>query len=97
MPVVSTSIRDVVRPYHDLGLAHIADTPDEFVTAVEKALKDPQNPEWRSKADEFLLTKSWDSTWAAMNTLIHQVMDEKAAVSDSITSTEGAEQACSIS
>ena len=97
LPVVSTSIRDVVRPYQDLGLAHIADTPDEFVAAVERAFKDPENSEWRSKADEFLLTKSWDSTWAAMNTLIHQVMDEKAAVSESITSTEGAEQACSIS
>jgi len=97
LPVVSTSIRDVVRPYEDLGLAHIADTPAEFVAAVEKAFKDPANPEWRSKADEFLLTKSWDSTWAAMNTLIHQVMDEKAAVSESITPTEGAEQACSIS
>jgi UDP-galactopyranose mutase len=97
LPVVSTSIRDVVRPYEDLGLAHIADTPEDFVNAVEEALKDPANPEWRSGADEFLLTKSWDSTWAAMNTLIYQVMDEKAAVSDSITPTEGAEQACSIS
>ena len=28
-PVVSTSIRDVVRPYGDLGLARIADTADE--------------------------------------------------------------------
>jgi UDP-galactopyranose mutase len=98
-PVVSTSIRDVVRPYQDLGLVRIGDTADEFITAVEQALKeDTDNHAWRVKTDEFLLTKSWDSTWAAMNTLIHQVRDEKAALTDdSITPKEGAEQICTIS
>ena len=38
--VVSTSIRDVIRPYGDLGLVHIADTVDEFVAAVEVALRE---------------------------------------------------------
>ncbi len=33
-PVVSTSIRDVVRPYGILGLVHIADDPDSFVKAL---------------------------------------------------------------
>ena len=36
-PVVSTSIRDVVKPYGECGVAHIADTPEAFVAAVEKA------------------------------------------------------------
>jgi UDP-galactopyranose mutase len=41
-PVVSTSIRDVVRPYGDLGLVRIADAPDDFVAAIEAALvEDP--------------------------------------------------------
>jgi UDP-galactopyranose mutase len=39
-PVVSTSIRDVVRPYGQQGLARIADTVDEFVAAVEAALRE---------------------------------------------------------
>ena len=30
-PVISTSIRDVVRPYGELKLVEIADTPDEFI------------------------------------------------------------------
>src|SRR6266436_2531443 len=37
-PVVSTSIRDVVRPYGREGLVSIADTPKEFIEAVEKIL-----------------------------------------------------------
>ena len=37
-PVVSTSIRDVVRPYGQQGLARIADTPAEFVEAIDAAL-----------------------------------------------------------
>ena len=37
-PVVSTSIRDVVRPYGERGLARIADTPEEFVAAIAAAL-----------------------------------------------------------
>ena len=37
-PVVSTSITDVVRPYGDLGLARIADSPDAFIAAVDEAL-----------------------------------------------------------
>ena len=38
-PVVSTSIRDVVRPYGQQGLARIADTVDDFVAAIEAALR----------------------------------------------------------
>ena len=33
-PVVSTSIRDVVRPYGEMGLVRIADTVQEFVRRV---------------------------------------------------------------
>src|SRR4051794_15740426 len=39
-PVVSTSIRDVVRPYGELGLVRIADRVDEFVAACTAALGD---------------------------------------------------------
>ena len=39
-PVISTSIRDVVRPYGELNLVEIADTPDEFIHAAEKILSD---------------------------------------------------------
>src|SRR4028119_1290728 len=38
-PVVSTSIRDVVRPYGQEGLVRIADEPAEFIAAVEGLLR----------------------------------------------------------
>ena len=68
-PVVSTSIRDVVRPYGQLGLAHIADTPCDFVTAVEAALREPRASRIE-RVDAFMAQMSWDQTWAQMHILI---------------------------
>ncbi|MBS1817673.1 MAG: glycosyltransferase family 1 protein [Acidobacteria bacterium] len=65
LPVVSTSIRDVVRPYGELGLAHIADTPADFVAAVERALACDRLAHCAA-ADEYLQHLSWDRTWTAM-------------------------------
>lgn len=70
-PVVSTSIRDVVRPYGEAGLVHTADTVPEFVAAIEHALTQTQTHlNWLSQADAFLSQTSWDLTWQAMNELI---------------------------
>ena len=73
-PVVSTSIRDVVRPYGDAGLVHIADTPQDFVAAIEKALLQNNDTEWLAKTDEFLSGISWDTTWQNMVCLMQIAM-----------------------
>ncbi|MCY7323484.1 MAG: glycosyltransferase, partial [Phormidesmis sp. CAN_BIN36] len=73
-PVVSTSIRDVVRPYGELGLVQIADAPLEFVAAVETALQPQQDSEWLDRVDAFLAQNSWDQTWASMSHLIESVV-----------------------
>jgi glycosyltransferase involved in cell wall biosynthesis len=75
-PVVSTSIRDVVRPYGDAGLVHIADTPLSFVAAIEKALLQNNNKEWLAKTDEFLSGISWDTTWQNMVCLMQIALSE---------------------
>jgi len=72
-PVVSTPIRDVVRPYGDAGLVRIASTPEEFVRGIEEALNEDA-AERRSKADEFLETMSWDKTYEAMSELIDETI-----------------------
>jgi UDP-galactopyranose mutase len=64
-PVVSTSIRDVVRPYGLRGLARIADDPPSFVSAIEAALAE-DGAEARHLADAFLSHLSWDETWVRM-------------------------------
>lgn len=68
-PVVSTPIRDVVTPYGDAGLVHIAATADEFVRGIEAALNEDAN-ERRAKANAFLADMSWDSTFNEMSRLI---------------------------
>jgi glycosyltransferase involved in cell wall biosynthesis len=69
-PVVSTSIRDVVRPYGEQGLVQIADTVPEFVVAIETALQLRQDADWMQRVDEFLSHTSWDQTWADMMQLV---------------------------
>ena len=72
-PVVSTPIRDVVRPYGELGLVYIAQTAEEFVAASERALQE-NSDERLKRADEFLTQISWDKTWAQMANLIDEAI-----------------------
>jgi glycosyltransferase involved in cell wall biosynthesis len=65
-PVVSTSIRDVVRPYGDLNLVQIADDPREFGQAIARALEQGKDASWRTRTDNYLATISWDLTWQNM-------------------------------
>lgn len=76
LPVVSTPIKDVVRPYGEMGLVHIADTPEGFVQSCEEALK--ENREERlPKVDEFLSKSSWDKTQRQMAELIEELIDAR--------------------
>ncbi len=70
LPVVSTSIHDVVDPYARNGLVAIADTVQDTVAAVDAALAGAV-PELRA-VDAFLSRRSWDRTWAAMASLIDE-------------------------
>lgn len=66
-PVVSTSINDVVRTYGDTDIVYIADTPEEFIRAVEGALVIARDPDrLYDAADSILGDLSWDNTWASM-------------------------------
>ncbi|MBA3599733.1 MAG: glycosyltransferase family 1 protein [Acidobacteria bacterium] len=72
-PVVSTPIRDVVRPYGEINLVHIASTAKEFVAAGEKALRE-NGTERLVEIDEFLAQMSWDKTWRQMSALIDEIV-----------------------
>ena len=72
-PVVSTSIRDVVRPYGENGLVGIADDVEGTIDAVESALaQDPS--EHRQRVDALLAETSWDRTWSSMQAQIDRVI-----------------------
>ncbi|MFL5813713.1 MAG: glycosyltransferase, partial [Bdellovibrionia bacterium] len=80
-PVVSTSIRDVVRPYGEEQLVLIGDTVDEFIHAIETALRiDHHNSSWKNRVDEFLSDKSWDQTWSKMAELIQKCVSKPSSL-----------------
>ena len=71
-PVVSTSIRDVVRPYGELGLVRIADSADDFIGAIAACLEEDSadREQRKARADGLLERMSWDSTYDRIENLL---------------------------
>jgi UDP-galactopyranose mutase len=70
LQVISTSIRDVCKPYGELKLAAIADAVETFVFHAQRMLEDGPSEEWKAKVESFLAKVSWDKTFDAMYDLI---------------------------
>jgi len=64
-PVVSTPIQDVVQPYGEMGLVHIATTAEEFAAAIGSSLRS-KDPAHGRRVDEFLSEMSWNKTFKGM-------------------------------
>jgi glycosyltransferase involved in cell wall biosynthesis len=75
VPVVSTSIQDVVNPYADEELVFIADTAEDFIVGIECSFNLRNNVQWLKEVDDFLSNTSWDITWNGMMTLINNKLD----------------------
>lgn len=95
VPVISTPINDVVKPYGEKGLVEIARNADEVVTKVETILARPKDA-WLAKVDKHLSQGSWDKTWASMHKLMLDAIgvatvDRPAAASLPIYATTPAE------
>jgi len=76
LPVVSTSIRDVIRPYGEEGLVYIADSAEDFVRAGQSAMDGcRKDAAWLKNVDAFLAPRSWDSTAAQMEKLIARAVE----------------------
>jgi glycosyltransferase involved in cell wall biosynthesis len=79
VPVISTPITDVVRPYGEKGLVEIARSAQEVVEKAEFVLSRPKD-NWLTKVDRYLANGSWDKTWASMHKLMLDVTGD--AVTD---------------
>lgn len=79
-PVVSTSIRDVVIPYGEMGLVLIADTVTEFALAIRKAMQMINDNNWKKRVKQMLKSNSWDLTWQRMKKIILNTLEAKIAV-----------------
>lgn len=96
-PVVSTSIRDVVRPYGEQGMVRIADSVDQFVDAAESAMReDTPESDWLSRVDAFLEQISWDRTWASMLKLIDESIVAAPTSDDNLARTNRLNQAPNV-
>lgn len=80
--VISTSIRDVVKPYGELGLAAIADTPQQFIEAAERFFQQPRTEADTERADAFLSRNSWEKTWSNMNDDMSRILHKKGSESE---------------
>lgn len=77
LPVVSTSIRDVVRPYGEANLVYIADTAEDFIAAAEKAVTE-DGVERLQRVDLLLAQTSWSRTWGRMAELLEDAISARA-------------------
>ncbi len=68
LPVVSTSIADVIEPYGQSGMARIADTVEDTTAAIGQTLAGARPDQ--ARVNEFLASRSWDRTWSAMAKLV---------------------------
>ncbi len=84
LPVVSTSIKDVVRHYGGVEGVLIAGSVPQFVEACERALllsAAGAEAEWRQAADDILEGQSWDAVASAMFAKIEDVLARRVPAS----------------
>lgn len=83
-PVVSTSIRDVVKPYGEDNLVQIADTVTSFADALRYALEQTEDHAWQKKVNEMLRTNSWDLTYAKMRKIVGKSLMQKDKIEEDL-------------
>jgi UDP-galactopyranose mutase len=82
VPVVSTPIRDVVRPYGERDLVRIG-AGAGFVDQVAEALREKGTPAGAARqraALEWVASTSWDRTWEGMRALVLDAAARRASV-----------------
>jgi UDP-galactopyranose mutase len=79
VPVVSTPIRDVVRPYGEEGIVKIASDATGFIEAAETYMQTDKT-KWLPVVDEFLADKSWSATFTDMMKKINTTIKNKQTI-----------------
>lgn len=75
-PVVSTPIRDVVRPYAEQNLVFVGETAEEFIKCIDQCFS-IDSDEWLKRVDEFLANMSWDSTFDRMAGIVRSAYNSQ--------------------
>jgi glycosyltransferase involved in cell wall biosynthesis len=88
VPVVSTAIADVIRPYGERQLVEIATSAEDVALKINKLLAAPRKP-WLERVDEHLASTSWDLTWLGMDRQMQRSMNVRRAPASKTTGAEG--------
>jgi UDP-galactopyranose mutase len=89
-PVVSTPVADVVKPYGEMGLVHIAEGPEAFIAGIEQALSDNWDwADWINRVDDFLSTMSWDDTWLAIHDQMRAALETAGQRAETLVPVTG--------
>lgn len=83
VPVVSTAIHDVVRPYGEAELLEVAHDAQGFEAAIQKILDargTAQADERQTRADSYLSQLSWDKTWQGMQVQMAEAAAERTTL-----------------
>ena len=81
VPVVSSAINDVVKPYGVHQLVHICSTTSSFIDAIKSELNKGCKKCWLKKVDLFLSGTSWDNTCEMMNTRFNNTLSNQKLIS----------------
>ena len=87
LPVVSTAIADVVRPYGAQGLVSIAEGAEEMAARATAWMTGSGREQWLSHVNRFLAGISWDKTWSAMHRLMVEALVNKPVARSPHTDT----------
>jgi glycosyltransferase involved in cell wall biosynthesis len=90
LPVISTPITDVVRPYARAGLVQIVENAQQLVERAEVLMRSPRQ-EWVEAVDRHLAGQSWDKTWQGMRQHLLGEALRKAHLKASMQATGAAE------
>ena len=73
LPVVSTPVPEVTRLSH---LAHVAATPDDFVAAIDRALREA-SPEQRRVRSQAMTNETWAARVANVARTVDEISERK--------------------
>ncbi len=75
MPVVSTPFKDILC-LADKNIVLTANTPEDFVAAIEESVKLKKDPEWKLKVEKFLKKGSCRNTWDEIEEIINKKLKD---------------------
>lgn len=81
IPVVSTPIRDVIKPYGIRKLVSIAADARHFTQAINQELNRADRKEWLKQVDGYLTNISWDETYLQMQKQINLTLNNIRTIS----------------